>query len=319
MRQSHRHEPRRHREAPQRGAGFGPSGREREDSDERFELQDRPQRFAQDERDEWRDSPYETQGNRQQGGMRQGFGYGDQERGQDFRSPQNMWDEGGYRGRGNYPMGDFGQSADRGYGQQARRGEFAQGDRTQGGGDYFGYGGEQQGRAQGSYGMSDRSPGYGDWGQGSTSRGAGTQRGDPQFGRGGQGFGEQTGYGAGRGDWNRWGSGEDPGPRRGPKGYTRSDERVKDDVCERLMQEHDLDVGEISIEVQNGKVTLEGSVPDRGMKHRIEDIACGCMGVKDVENRVRVSRETAGSGRDAESDRGSSMSGSNYGGSKRKN
>jgi hypothetical protein len=83
--------------------------------------------------------------------------------------------------------------------------------------------------------------------------------------------------------------------RRGPKGYTRSDERIREDVSERLMSAYDIDSSEVTISVQDGKVTLEGTVPDRRMKHAIEDIADGCAGVQDIDNRVRVSRGSYGS------------------------
>lgn len=79
--------------------------------------------------------------------------------------------------------------------------------------------------------------------------------------------------------------------RKGPKGYVRSDERIKEDLCERLMQVEDFELEDVSIEVKDGKVTLDGSVPERTMKHRIEDVACYCMGVKEVENRMRISRD----------------------------
>ncbi len=78
------------------------------------------------------------------------------------------------------------------------------------------------------------------------------------------------------------------GDRKGPKGYTRSDERVREDVCERLTADSRLDVSEVSVHVTDGCVKLEGDVPDRFTKHRIEDIADGCWGVKDVDNRIRV-------------------------------
>ncbi len=79
--------------------------------------------------------------------------------------------------------------------------------------------------------------------------------------------------------------------RRMPKGYTRSDERIKDDVCERLSRAHDVDVSNVSVEAKGGTVTLEGTVPDRGMKHRIEDLCEQSLGVNDVDNRIRVLRE----------------------------
>ncbi|MGH8516527.1 MAG: BON domain-containing protein, partial [Panacagrimonas sp.] len=78
---------------------------------------------------------------------------------------------------------------------------------------------------------------------------------------------------------------------RTPKGYTRSDDRIKDDVCEQLYRTPDIDVSEVTVEARNGTVTLEGTVPDRRMKHRIEDLCEQCIGVQDVENRIRVSRE----------------------------
>ena len=78
--------------------------------------------------------------------------------------------------------------------------------------------------------------------------------------------------------------------RPGPKNYQRSDERIREDICERLWHDPHLDVGDVSVEVANGTVGLEGTVPHRHMKHRIEDIAASAVGVKDVENRIRVVR-----------------------------
>ncbi|RBB38670.1 transporter [Burkholderia reimsis] len=79
--------------------------------------------------------------------------------------------------------------------------------------------------------------------------------------------------------------------RRGPKGYTRSDECIREDVCERLAHALDIDVSDVTVQVQDGCVVLDGTVPSRWMKHDIEDLADGCMGVRDVENRVRVHRD----------------------------
>ncbi|HEY0877473.1 MAG TPA: BON domain-containing protein [Zeimonas sp.] len=76
--------------------------------------------------------------------------------------------------------------------------------------------------------------------------------------------------------------------RRGPKGYARSDERLRDDICERLSDETWLDLSEVEVHVEDGRVRLEGEVRDRYSKHAIEDIADGAWGVKDVDNRIRV-------------------------------
>jgi osmotically-inducible protein OsmY len=83
---------------------------------------------------------------------------------------------------------------------------------------------------------------------------------------------------------------------RSPKGYARSDERIKEDICERLTEDPNIDASEISIEVQGGIVTLEGTVEDRMQKHRAEDMVDACSGVKDVHNRLTVSRRTDSQG-----------------------
>jgi len=83
------------------------------------------------------------------------------------------------------------------------------------------------------------------------------------------------------------------GPRTLPKGYQRSDERLHEDVCERLSRTPGIDVRDVSVHVADGVVTLEGTVPARGMKHAIEDVADDCVGVKDVENRIKVRRVQA--------------------------
>jgi len=74
----------------------------------------------------------------------------------------------------------------------------------------------------------------------------------------------------------------------GPKGYKRSDERLREDISERLMQAYDIDSSEVTVEVLGGKVVLEGTVPDRYMKHAIEDLCDAAPGVEDIENRIRV-------------------------------
>jgi len=75
---------------------------------------------------------------------------------------------------------------------------------------------------------------------------------------------------------------------RGPKNYTRSDERIREDISERLWDADDVDASDVSVEVQDGVVTLRGNVAQRWIKHRIEDIADSCGGVKDIRNEIRV-------------------------------
>jgi len=88
---------------------------------------------------------------------------------------------------------------------------------------------------------------------------------------------------------------------RGPKGYQRSDERLEEEVCERLTADPDVDASDIEVSVQNGEVTLEGTIHTRGMKRAAEDCAEAISGVQQVHNRLRV--ESNDSGRDEFSSR----------------
>src|SRR5919202_4319987 len=71
------------------------------------------------------------------------------------------------------------------------------------------------------------------------------------------------------------------------RGYQRSDERIREDVCERLMEHPYVDTTDISVTVAHGEVTLEGSVPDRWEKRLAEDVAEGVFGVNEVHNRLK--------------------------------
>jgi hypothetical protein len=75
---------------------------------------------------------------------------------------------------------------------------------------------------------------------------------------------------------------------RGPRGYTRSDERIREDVSDWLMEDRYVDASEIDVSVSSGEVTLAGTVDSREMKRRAEDIAASALGVKDVRNSLRV-------------------------------
>ncbi len=123
-----------------------------------------------------------------------------------------------------------------------------------------------------------------------------------RYGRGSQGYGNED-----RGWWDRasdevasWFGDEDAERRRrmdeqranrrgrGPKGYRRSDERIKEDVNDRLSDDYYIDASDVEVAVQNSEVTLTGTVKSRSDKRRIEDIAESVSGVTNVENRLRV-------------------------------
>ncbi|WP_437589038.1 BON domain-containing protein [Sorangium sp. So ce1000] len=142
--------------------------------------------------------------------------------------------------------------------------------------------------------------------QGSISSGGSSPRRDPT----GPGPDERhIGFGYGRRDYpvNRGDSGEgwgqaqpergvwtaqitQRGPRasRGPKGYTRSDERIREDVCERIVEEG-LDASDVEVAVKDGEVRLAGTVSSREDKRRIEELAEEVRGVRGLESRLRAS------------------------------
>jgi hypothetical protein len=84
---------------------------------------------------------------------------------------------------------------------------------------------------------------------------------------------------------------------RGPKGYTRSDERIREDVNDRLSDDPHVDASEIEVTVSSCEVTLSGTVDNRDAKRRAEDIAEQVSGVRHVQNNLRVQQQTsAGAG-----------------------
>lgn len=249
----------------------------------------------------------------------------------------------GDRWRSEYGGGYGGRDMSRGYGSErwrnegARGGDYGERERWSGGG----YGGWEGSRGYG--GGPDHSRGGGFTGpQDSYTRGmqddempAGWRgglggmpggwpggRGGEQYGRGSDYWrGDEGGHwrGLGRFGSDRWGD-ESRGQRSfrglGPKGYQRSDERLKEVVCERLSEDDHIDASEISLEVKNGEVTLSGQVPERSMKYHAEDLIEQC-GVREIHNNLRVqsgsrSASTTASGMQsgsaAQSGQGSGMS-----------
>ncbi len=75
---------------------------------------------------------------------------------------------------------------------------------------------------------------------------------------------------------------------RGPRGYTRSDERIREDVSDRLTDSPVIDASDIDVMVQGGEVTLNGHVDSRYSKRLAEDIAEDVSGVRHVQNNLRV-------------------------------
>lgn len=114
------------------------------------------------------------------------------------------------------------------------------------------------------------------------------------FGYEGEGFDrsydDRAGHPAVRG-WNIGRDSDRPSYRgRGPKNYQRSDDRIREEVCERLTLDHDVDASDVEVAVADGIVTLSGTVNERQSKRIAEDVCESVRGVKDVQNNLRVSR-----------------------------
>jgi hypothetical protein len=82
-----------------------------------------------------------------------------------------------------------------------------------------------------------------------------------------------------------------PHAGKGPKGYMRSDERIKEQVSERLEEHGEVDASEVTVSVKEGEVTLDGTIADRAMKRMAEELVEDSPGVKQVHNRLRIDKD----------------------------
>jgi osmotically-inducible protein OsmY len=159
----------------------------------------------------------------------------------------------------------------------------------------FGYGGMDRGFRGGGYGGYGQGyPQQGRWQQGYGQQGYGQQ------GYGQQGYGGQQGYYGQQGYWQQGYGQEQRRIGRPPKGFQRSDERVREEISEIVMRTYWIDAGDVTIEVRDGEVTLTGTVDDRQQKRAIEDVAEQVLGVKDVHNQIRVQPQDRGTHQQSE-------------------
>jgi hypothetical protein len=221
-----------------------------------------------------------SQGDGDNRGQERGYGSGQQNRGSNGGH--------GYgQGQHGYGQDDRSQQLQGRYGQQGR--PFGQG------ADHYarsGLGNETIGQGRiGGYGAVGGGGGFGTDAFGGPQQGQGFG-GSSGYGAGGQSYGQQYGYRddneTGHQSGSQFGGQQQSHRGRGPKNYARSDERIVEDINDRLTHADDIDASDIDVRCESGKITLEGTVEHRWMKHRAEDIADSCAGVKDVENRITV-------------------------------
>jgi len=75
---------------------------------------------------------------------------------------------------------------------------------------------------------------------------------------------------------------------RGPANYTRSDDRILEDACDKLTEDWGVDARNVQVTVQGGEVTLDGTVENREQKRRAEDVVHDISGVGHVQNNLRA-------------------------------
>jgi osmotically-inducible protein OsmY len=260
----------------------------------------------------WRDdtrSPWEEDRNRD----RQRYSADEPFEGEDF--DRDFADYGPFRG--NYPRRYGSYSSNLPYGSERyisnQRSGQGGGYRRNGPGQYGsgdetgGYRSDRYGRG---YGGSSRSQERGDF-----RRGAWGEWGEPSWGRPDYaGYSASEGRGQQRPLWDRtrdevrsWMGDEEAGRRResdeyrgghygrGPRGYARSDERIREDLNDRLTYDWRVDATDVEVKVSSGEVTLNGAVDSRQAKRCAEDIADGVSGVRHVQNNLRVRERSSGS------------------------
>jgi hypothetical protein len=191
------------------------------------------------------------------------YGRGDTDRNWDYRATARDWDDRGAYGRDwdyGHKMGfDYGRGP-RGYGSE----RFGTGERF-----------ERYGTPSYDYGRTSASR---DWNEPAYYRSSYT------------GLGPHT-YRAttpNTSDYETTRSNQGWFGGRGPRGYQKSDDRIKEDVCDRLTDDPWVDASDIEVTVRGGEVTLAGNVRERSDKRRVEDVIENVSGVREVHNNLHV-------------------------------
>jgi osmotically-inducible protein OsmY len=78
---------------------------------------------------------------------------------------------------------------------------------------------------------------------------------------------------------------------KGPKGYTRSPERIKEEACEILTRDFYLDASDIEVEIQGNILVLNGTVRSRRDKRLAEALIEDIPGVENVHNHLSLKRD----------------------------
>ncbi len=156
-------------------------------------------------------------------------------------------------------------------------------DRPDDGRDYRRFSREYENRGYQNRGYGDQ----GSWGQpyGDEYRSQDWSR---QFG-GRESFGDMYDRERRGPQWNLQNRGRFFG--KGPRNYQRSDQRILEEINDRLTDHPEIDATDIEVKVNSGEVTLSGSVTERYQKRLAEDMVENIGGVKQVHNQIRIQQE----------------------------
>jgi hypothetical protein len=171
--------------------------------------------------------------------------------------------------------GGYGQSYEgqREYGGQGYRSDYA-GGRSRDEDRIYGRDFEDRSYTSGSYGREFTDPSFGG------SYGSGAQGRNWPRGRGVYEYGGQGRYGAmGGAEMGSSVYREEEFRGKGPRGYRRSDERIREDACDLLTDDPYLDASNLEVTVKDSEVTLSGSVNSREDKRHAEDLIESVSGV----------------------------------------
>lgn len=198
-------------------------------------------------------------------------------------------DERGFRGMGEYER--------RWYGGEGERGRSWSREEDMGGSRWSGASGrggmrerEREGGYGGAWGGQREHGGFGSY-AGVGERDASRQWGRARHERGGY-YRPMSGSDLGFGYREHEGMpARGPHYGKGPKGYRRSDERIREDVCDMIAYQGYIDATDVEVKVENRIVILSGTVAERDEKRALEQMVERVHGVEEVRNELRLGRE----------------------------
>lgn len=75
---------------------------------------------------------------------------------------------------------------------------------------------------------------------------------------------------------------------KGPRNWKKSDERIREEICEALYYDRFVDASDIDVSVEDGVVYLRGWVESRDAKREAEKCIEDVVGVFDVRNELHM-------------------------------